>query len=96
MLSLFIDAADQFEIFESTAHDAEGLLQEVSRVNPDLILLEESAPLSAQLRLCQVLTVKPYRPVIMISQEHNWMHVIHRKSVQLNSASDLIDALKIV
>ncbi len=95
MSSLLLSMTDDIALFESTTHDLEGFLKEVSHAEPDLILLEESSPFSAEALLVRVLIAKPGTPVIVISQENNWIHVVRRQTVRLRSANDLIDAMKL-
>ncbi len=95
MSSLLLSMTTDIALFESTTHDLDCFLQEVSHTEPDLILLEESSPFSAEAQLVHVLIAKPDIPVIVISQENNWIHVVRRESVRLRSANDLIDAMKL-
>jgi hypothetical protein len=96
MLSLLIDMTNTIEIFESTAEDVDDLLKEVSKYDPDTILVEESSPLSGASCLVHILMAMSGRPVVVLSQEHNWMHVVQWQTVQLSSANDLINAIKLI
>ena len=94
--NLLVNVDDHVEIFESTARNLNDLLQDVSDINPDIILLEETSPLSVDSLLVHVLFAKPGRPVIVISQEHNWMHMVRWETIQLHSANDLISTIALV
>ena len=94
MSSLLLDMSDDIELLESSTHELEALLREASDLDPDMIVLEASSPLSEESLLMQVLMAKPGRPVIVVSQEHNWMHVVRWETVKLESANDLIDVMK--
>jgi len=94
--NLLVNVDDHVEIFESTARNLNDLLQDVSDINPDIILLEETSPLSVDSPLVHVLFAKPGRPVIVISQEHNWMHMVRWETIQLHSANDLINTIALV
>lgn len=96
VLGLLLDIHENVEMFESAARTIHDLLNEVSDIDPDIILLEETSPLSEEFRLVHMLLAKPGRPVIVISQEHNWMHVVHCETVQLSSANDLINAINFI
>ena len=89
-----MDLTGNIEVFESAADDVDHLLEEVSKIDPDTILFEASSPLSAKSCLVHVLIAKPGCPVIMISQEQNWMHVVRWETVQIGSANDLIKTFK--
>ncbi len=96
MSKLLLNISDEVELFESTTQDVECLLQDVSDIDPDLIFLEEDSPLSAESFLMRVLVARPGRPVIVVNQEDNWMHVVRWETVKLRSADDLLDAMKTV
>jgi hypothetical protein len=80
-------------MFEGSANTLNDLLCEVSRVDPDIILLEESSPLSMGMVLFQVLLARPGKPVIVLNQENNWVHTVRWETIQLHSADDLISAI---
>ena len=93
-MNLLVNGADNVEMFESTALDVRDFLNEVTHLDPDIILLEESSPLSTNSPLVHVLIAKPGRRLIMISQEHNWIYVVHWENFHLSSASDLVNTIK--
>ena len=93
--SLLLDISNDIELLESSVHDFETLLRGVSHVDPDVIVLEASSPFSEESQLVRVLMARPGRPVIVVSQEHNWMHVMRWETVKLESAYDLIDVMKL-
>lgn len=92
--NLLMNVADNVEMFESTALDGSDLLNEVTHLDPDIILLEESSPLSTNSPLVPMLIAKPGRCLIVISQEHNWIDVVHCENFHLSSASDLVNTIK--
>ena len=83
-----------FEIFESSAENIDDLLREVSELCPDTILLQESSPLSGGAGLVHLLRAMPGRPVVVVSQQHNVMHVVHWRTVCVETVSDLIDTIR--
>ncbi len=94
MSSLLLDMAAGIQLWESNSHDVETLLKETSHMDPDVIVLESTSPLSDGSLLMRVLMARPGRPVIVVSHEHNWMHVVRWETVRLESANDLIDVMK--
>lgn len=91
---LLLDIRDVVETYESSAIDLPDLLVEVADIHPDIMLLEDVSPLSADTCLVPVLIANADLPVIVVSSEHNWMHVVRRESVRLNSANELIEAVR--
>jgi chemotaxis response regulator CheB len=94
LLSLLIEAHNKIEIIESTADNVDDLLGEVRIFDPDAVLLEKSSPLSDVPCLFRLFMVMPGRPVVLISQEHNFVHVVHWQTVQVETATDLIEAIR--
>lgn len=94
--NLLTPITDHIDMFDSNAQTIADLLDEVSRIDPDVILLEESSPLSMDSVLAHVLLAKPGRPVIVINQEHNWVHTVCWETIQLRSADDLRNMIALV
>ena len=91
--SLLSDLATNLKLNESRSTGLEGLLNEISEAEPNLILLDEASPFSGDSYLIQLLINVPNIPVIVISEVSNEMHILHRESVILNSSSDLIKTI---
>jgi hypothetical protein len=91
MLRLLIEMTHKIDTFESTANDVDDLLQEVSILGPDMVLMEEGSPFAAASCLGHMLMAMPGCPVIVVSQEHNLLHVVHWQTVQVETARDLIE-----
>ena len=94
--SLLDDMTNSLELFESNASNVDDLFKEISEIDPDMILLEESSPFSDESLLVRLLITKPDLPVIVISEEINYMHVVRRKTVQLSSSIELIEAINLI
>jgi hypothetical protein len=83
-----------FEVFESTPKGVDELLIDVSKLNPDTVLLEEESPFSTYPCLFHLLKAMPGRPIVVVSQEYNTMHVIHWRTVRVETVNDLIECIK--
>ena len=83
-------------LFESKADNVDDLLKEISKIDPDMILLEELSPFSEESVLVRLLVIKPGLPVIVISEEANLMHIVRRETVQLSSSIQLIEAINLM
>jgi hypothetical protein len=94
MLSLLSEMQGNIQLFESNADAVEDLLVEVSKLRPDAIMLEEASPLSSASCLVHLLKVLPGRPIIVVSQEQNLLHVIRGRTVQVEQADDLIEFVR--
>ena len=75
----------------SNANDLETLINEISNIKPDVILLGESLPFAAKDTLAHLLMCFPELRVIVVSEDTNWLHVFHKKDVLLTRLSDLMD-----
>jgi hypothetical protein len=83
-----------FDVFESTPNDVDDLLMEVSMLSPDTVLLEEDSPLSSYPCLFHLLKAMAGRPIVVVSQEYNTMHVVHWRTVRVETVNDLIESIK--
>jgi len=94
--SLLVDLTDEFELCENNAVDPVELLDEIKDARPDMILLEELSPFSEDSMLTHLLINIPNVPVIVISEDSNFMHIVRRETRQLTSSNDLIETLHLV
>ena len=94
-MNLLNDTNHSLIVYESQAVDFEEMLNEVTRNEPDVILLDESFPLSTTSTLICLLTAKPALPVIVIGEDDNLMHIIHHETVRIHSPMDLINAINL-
>ena len=93
---LLKDLTNELTLHESRASDFMDFLNEVSDLQPDMILLDDSSPFSEDSLLTRLLINEPALPVIVISENSNVMHIVRRESVMLNSSNDLIKAIDLV
>ena len=94
--SLLNRLMDDLELHESHADNLEGLLNEISETEPALLLLDDSFPYSDEFPLVRILIHSPNLPVIIISEESNLMHIVHRETRTIISSSDLVNAVNLV
>ena len=94
--TLLNDLIKDLDLHESQAEDLEGLLNEISEAKTALILLDDSFPFSDESPLVRILIHSPNLPVIVISEEANLMHIVHRETRTINSSSDLVQAVNLV
>lgn len=90
---LLRDLAENLNIFESNTADFEDLLNEISKMKPHLILLDDASPFSKESFLVGLLINRPNLPVIVLSENSNEMHIVRRETVLLKSSNDLIKAI---
>ena len=91
--NLLQDLASDLTLHESCVADFTGFMEEVSTIQPDMILLEDSSPFSEDSHLARLLINKPELPVIVISEDSNVMYVLRCETSLLSTSHDLIDAI---
>ncbi len=95
MMSLF--AADtELKVIPSRSKDVAGLLNEIGRLQPDVIVMDEDAFCTSNDFLAQLLTENPKLCVIVIHQNSNRLNVIRKDDVILTSAADLVNVISSV
>jgi hypothetical protein len=94
LASVFRGAGNgQFRMVTSAAEDFQALVMDISELDPDYILLEESTPLASKNMLVDLLTFHPGLQVIVISKDSNWLHIYQKKNILLTKPEDLLTAL---
>jgi len=94
--SLLDDMSTNLILHEYQAPDLTSLLHEVTRIQPDMIILEDSIPFAGSSMLHHLLVAKPNLPIIVVSGESNEMHIVRKETTLLISSNDLINAINLV
>jgi hypothetical protein len=92
--NLLVEMNSRFEVFESNSEIVDDLLIEISKLQPDTVLLEETSPLSGNSCLFHLVKEMRGRPIIVVSQEYNLMHIVNWRTVPVETVNDLIKSIK--
>lgn len=81
------------KVVTSPVDDVKGLIEETSKLKPDVVLIGESTPLAQEDVLGHLLMSNPELQVIIISEDSNWVHIFHKKDFLMTRQSDLLDVM---
>ena len=81
------------KVVTSGVNDVKGLIEETSKLKPDVVLIGESTPLAQEDVLGHLLMINPELQVIIVSEDSNWVHIFHKKDFLMTRQSDLLDVL---
>ena len=93
---LLKDSNCNLKLHEGQTGDFEEMLNEIHKVKPDVVLLNESSPFSMDSFLMRLLIARPGLPVIVISEQSNIVHIVHRETRLLNTSNDLLATINFV
>jgi hypothetical protein len=93
VLSL-MDLEKHLEIVISEAADIKKLAKDVSKINPNVILLSESQPLAAKETVTQLLINHPKIRIVIVSVNSNWLHIYDKEDKLLTKLEDLLTVIK--
>jgi len=83
----------QLKMVTSEAKDFTNLVLDISELDPDYVLLEESALAASKNQLIDLLKIYPGLRVIVISEESNLLHIYQNRDMLLTRPEDLLMAL---
>lgn len=83
----------QLKMVTSEAKDFTNLVLDISELDPDYVLLEESALATSKNQLIDLLKIYPGLRVIVISEESNLLHIYQNRDMLLTRPEDLLMAL---
>lgn len=93
-VEIFLNARKEWEVIRiSDKRSIEFLFQEVSRVNPDVVILYEGDYAKDALVPLQLMQSSPELMVITVSLENNSMEVFNKKKVWVKEVSDLLSVV---
>ncbi len=82
------------EVIGISPSSQERLAQEVSRLRPDVIVLDETSRLAGPTKLLSLLKDSPKLRIVVISANHNLVRIYNKRETQLRRATDLFDILR--
>jgi hypothetical protein len=85
--------AHQLKMVTSEAKDFTNLVLDISELDPDYVLLEESGLATSKNQLIDLLKIYPGLRVIVISEESNLLHIYQNRDMLLTRPEDLLMAL---
>ena len=86
-------STSKHQLITSVANTLDELMNEISNLMPNVIVLGESTPLAARDTLAPLLMAYPELRVIVVSEDTNWLHIFHKKDLLLTRQSDLLDII---
>lgn len=84
----------ELEVVISEAIDIKKLATDVSKINPNVILLSESQHLAAKEVLAQLLVSHPKIRIVIVSMNSNWLYIYDKEDKLLTSLEDLLMVIK--
>jgi DNA-binding NarL/FixJ family response regulator len=92
--SLLLVSNPDLRVVTSEALDIKGLVAEISKFEPDAVLLSESMPMAGEESLVLLLTTYPKLRVIVASESSNWLHLYSKQDILLTRLTDLLKVIK--
>ena len=93
LVSILPSARSELRLVSSTANDLAGFMAEISDLKPDIVVVAESTPLAAKDTLGRLLMSHTELRVVVVSEDTNWLHVFHKKDMEMTRQADLLDVL---
>jgi hypothetical protein len=84
----------ELEIVISEAVDINQLATDVSKINPNVVLLSESQPLAVKETVAQLLVNHPKIRIVIVSVNSNWLHIYDKEDKLLTKLEDLLTVIK--
>ena len=79
---------------KSTASNFQELLDEVCDVNPQVVILEDTAVETKKGSLTNMLVTNPEAKIIIVLRDSNYIHVFRKDEVLIQSSSDFLNEVR--
>lgn len=89
----FLAGKPGLDVISIPTRDLAELVQEIERVQPDVVILGEPGHLSEPAQLLTYLRGYPKLRVVVVSAENNMVRVYDRHEVSLKRAAQILDVL---
>ena len=84
----------ELEIVISEAVDINKLATDISKINPNVVLLSESQHLAAKEVVTQLMVSHPKIRIVIVSVNSNWLHIYEKEDKLLTKLEDLLTVIK--
>jgi len=89
-----VSVEEGLEIVISEASDTNELVLAVSKINPDVVLLNDSHPMAAKEALTKLMTTQSKIRIVIVNDDNNWLHIFNKEDLLLTKLEDLLTAIK--
>ena len=91
--SIISSGNSEIKLTTSAAKNLAELVEEISDLKANIVILAESLPLAAKDTLVSLLMSFTELRVIVVSEDTNWLHVFHKRDMLMNRQVDFRDAI---
>ncbi len=91
--SIISSGNSEIKLITSAAKNLTELVDEISDLGANIVILAESLPLAAKDTLVSLLMSFTELRVIVVSEDTNWLHVFHKRDMLMNRQADFKDAI---
>ena len=91
--SIISSGNSEIKLITSAAKNLTELVEEISDLEANIVILAESLPLAAKDTLVSLLMSFTELRVIVVSEDTNWLHVFHKRDMLMNRQADFKDAI---
>jgi hypothetical protein len=92
-LEMLLNAEPEIKAVKSGAPDFQGLVDEVSGLKSQVVILEDAADVKEKNPLSRLLMSDPNLKIVVILSESNCIHVFRRTEFAIEKPSDLVDVI---
>lgn len=80
---------------KSSAGDLQILVDEICETKPQVVIFEDTAKLTENHTLFDLLMSTPKVTIVIVQRESNYIHVFRKEEIMIESSSDFLEALRL-
>ena len=94
VLTDLLSRHSELNVMAGEAVDLEGLMDEITQFEPEVVLMGQSMPLASVQSLAKLMIMQPGLRVIVVSEDTNWLHIYQKEDVLLTCADDFYEVVQ--
>jgi len=93
-LDMLLVPSSEINVVKSTAVDLQGVVDEVSNLKSQVVILEDSATPTRENSLANLLMSNPELKIIVVLKDSNYVHIFRKDEILIENASEFLEIIQ--
>jgi len=93
-LDMLLVPSSEINVVKSTAVDLQSVVDEVSNLKSQVVILEDSATPTRKNSLANLLMSNPELKIIVVLKDSNYVHIFRKDEILIENASEFLEIIQ--
>ena len=93
-LDMLLVPSSEINVVKSNAVDLQGVVDEISNLKSQVVIIEDSATLTRENSLANLLMSNPELKIIVVLKDSNYVHIFRKDEILIQNASEFLEIIQ--